>query len=192
MRFLNLQHTRSDGEIDTYYLKATRSYRIGRGSVCEIRILDMRMSRQHAAIKCDGEQWLVEDYGSTNGVRLNDQQISETSPLQVNDIISLGETRLRVDAITNQLSSKAPTVQPDFRRETQEDQDRAHTVPIKRRGDVLRATDSYLQGGEKRTIYITLLDQRVGPLTRSEARELKKREMRGELTQGDIADRLAL
>jgi hypothetical protein len=41
-------------------------------------------------------------------------------------------------------------------------------------------------GEEQATYYVTLLGQRVGPLTRLQARELKARELAGKLTQSDI------
>jgi hypothetical protein len=38
----------------------------------------------------------------------------------------------------------------------------------------------------ERTFYITVLGRRVGPLTRSVARELKARELKGTLTTADL------
>jgi hypothetical protein len=39
---------------------------------------------------------------------------------------------------------------------------------------------------EQRTYYVTLLGQRVGPLSRSQARELKAKELRGVLTAEEV------
>ena len=40
---IRLQHQRSDGDVDTYHLKSGRRYHIGRGSACEVRILDLKL-----------------------------------------------------------------------------------------------------------------------------------------------------
>ena len=65
MSFLRLQYTRSDGEIDTYHLKSGRRYNVGRGSICEVRILDMRLSRKHCAVECINGEWMVADLGKS-------------------------------------------------------------------------------------------------------------------------------
>ena len=39
---------------------------------------------------------------------------------------------------------------------------------------------------QERTFFITVLGRRVGPLTRSAARELKARELKGTLTTADL------
>jgi hypothetical protein len=38
----------------------------------------------------------------------------------------------------------------------------------------------------ERTFYITVLGRRIGPLTRSDARDLKSRELKGILTPADL------
>jgi pSer/pThr/pTyr-binding forkhead associated (FHA) protein len=190
MRFLNLQHTRSDGEIDTYFLKSGRRYRIGRGSACEVRILDVRMSRQHAVIEQQEGQWLFTDTSSTNPARINGGDRDYPCRLNSGDVIHLGNSDLKVLAIEEHLTASTPTVKPELRQNT-EDGPHAGTAAIKRGDHVLAQTDQFM-AGEKRTIYINVLGKKVGPLTRKEARELKKRELKGELGDDDIKGLLAI
>ena len=99
MSILRLQHTRTDGEVDTYHLKSVRRYHIGRGSNCEVRILDLKMSRQHAAVDRQGSEWILHDLGSTNGVKLDGKRIQGSTVLTVGSVIKAGNTELSVAGI---------------------------------------------------------------------------------------------
>jgi len=72
---MNLQHRRPDGEIDIYHLKPGRKYHLGRGSACELRILDLKLSRKHCCIEFIDGLWQIEDLGSTNGCKVNGEQL---------------------------------------------------------------------------------------------------------------------
>jgi len=97
---LLLRYTRSDGEVDTYHLKPVRRYHVGRGSACEIRILDMKMSRQHCALEFGDDRWRLVDLGSTNGIRLNGEKVrEETEPLEAGSLIQVGGSKLSVVGI---------------------------------------------------------------------------------------------
>src|SRR4051812_47371719 len=96
---MRLQHTRPDGEGDTYHLKPGRKFHLGRGSMCEVRILDLKLSRKHCVIEHGPRGWMIEDLGSTNGCRLDGQQIVGSAPLQVGHTIAIGQTTLRIDSL---------------------------------------------------------------------------------------------
>ncbi len=96
---LRLQHQRPDGEVDSYYLKPGRRYHIGRGSGCEIRILDLKLSRKHCALEFSGDRWQVVDLLSTNGCTLNGEQIVGTVPIAKGAVIAAGSTSMTVDDI---------------------------------------------------------------------------------------------
>lgn len=96
---LKLQYERADGEVDTYHLKPDRRYHIGRGSTCEIRILDMKMSRQHCAVEYQGGLWLLLDLGSTNGVLVDGVPVQDRRPLMDGCEVLLGNTMLVVTGI---------------------------------------------------------------------------------------------
>jgi pSer/pThr/pTyr-binding forkhead associated (FHA) protein len=93
---LRLQHERPDGEIDAYFLKPGRRYHIGRGSSCEVRILDLKLSRKHCALECNDGRWHVVDLLSTNGCELNGEQIVGTIPVKKGQVISAGSTQLTI------------------------------------------------------------------------------------------------
>lgn len=99
MATLQLQHIRSDGEVDTYHLKSVRRYHIGRGSQCELRILDMKLSRKHCAIELLGSQWMVIDLKSTNGIQLNGERVQQPRPLFPGYTIAAGGSTFMVAAI---------------------------------------------------------------------------------------------
>jgi len=63
---------------------------IGRSRDCDIVLDDSNVSRRHAEISPSGPSWLVQDLGSTNGVRVNGRQVNGPHPLESGDRIELG------------------------------------------------------------------------------------------------------
>lgn len=66
---------------------------VGRLAESDIRIDDANASRQHAAFVRDGDDWFIEDLGSTNGTKLNGHRVSRER-LADGDVVSIGVTRL--------------------------------------------------------------------------------------------------
>ncbi|GDY11166.1 hypothetical protein LBMAG53_00430 [Planctomycetota bacterium] len=278
---LRLQHLRPDGELDTYHLKSGRRYTIGRGSTCEVRILDLKLSRQHCAIEYTTGEWRAFDLGSTNGCKIDGDHIAGSAILQQGTRIDMGQTTLTVHRILDEdevgeddASPAAPVVEEPVTKATVRPQTAAipkalspssalearkpvpaapQQPPVIAPGDdeatlaigtiptvpaVLgtsrtaaisakptatvtaaqasapatpppaaasapaatpspaavspatptpAAAASAPAGDEARTFHITVLGRRVGPLTRTQARELKARELKGTLTVQDLA-----
>jgi hypothetical protein len=67
---------------------------LGRSRECEIVLEDAGISRRHAQIRPGADGWMLEDLGSTNGVRVNGAPLSGTRPLQPGDRVELGSTEL--------------------------------------------------------------------------------------------------
>src|SRR5271166_366305 len=67
---------------------------IGRSRDCEIVLADSGVSRHHAALHHSDEGWSIEDLGSTNGVRLNGQQVRGHAPLSPGDVLEFGSTTI--------------------------------------------------------------------------------------------------
>ena len=70
---------------EAYVLMGNRIV-IGRGDKADIKLNDTKASREHAEITRVGENWVVTDLGSQNGVMINEhkitqQQINETDKL---------------------------------------------------------------------------------------------------------------
>ncbi|HWM86831.1 MAG TPA: FHA domain-containing protein, partial [Kofleriaceae bacterium] len=71
-------------------------YIIGRRSDCQIFVPDMRVSRQHARIRRENQQWAIEDLGSNNGTYVNGQRI-QSGVLHDQDEIVIANNRIRVE-----------------------------------------------------------------------------------------------
>ena len=57
-------------------------YVIGRRSDCQIFVPDMRVSRQHARLWRQGEDWALEDLGSNNGTFVNGVRLQQATHAQ--------------------------------------------------------------------------------------------------------------
>lgn len=243
---LILQHPRPDGEVDTYHLKAGRRYHIGRGSQCQVRILDLKLSRSHCAIEHAGDGgWQLVDLASTNGCALDGARVSGSRPLHPGAVITAGSTTLKVERIGEAAEldpgpagggPAAPVEQVEAEQTQHSDRLAAAAVRAGTNSDELEpqsapsranisdplipgtapapaaapapapASDQDLQqtlapgvpapapaaaapaaDEAERTFHITVLGRRVGPLTRAQARELKTKEMKGTLIPADLA-----
>jgi len=80
------------------YKLAEGEYIIGRRSDCQIFVPDMRVSRQHARFRPDGQRWALEDLGSNNGTYVNGQRLSGPLPVAHGDEITIASNRIRVEA----------------------------------------------------------------------------------------------
>jgi sigma-B regulation protein RsbU (phosphoserine phosphatase) len=73
---------------------------MGRGSGCDIRLADPTISRRHASISRQGEEWMLTDLGGANGTWLNDARLDKDvpAPLVEGDRIRVGPWVLSVGA----------------------------------------------------------------------------------------------
>jgi pSer/pThr/pTyr-binding forkhead associated (FHA) protein len=69
---------------------------IGRGSDAAIRLDDDYVSTRHARIAASGEQWFVEDLGSTNGTYIGSQRLGQPATLQLGSQVRIGKTTLEL------------------------------------------------------------------------------------------------
>ncbi len=65
---------------------------LGRGTDAAIRLDDDYVSTNHARFATNGEQWFVEDLGSTNGTYLGSQRITSPIPIGIGIAVRLGKT----------------------------------------------------------------------------------------------------
>ena len=74
---------------------------IGRGSTCEVRLVDPTVSRRHASISCQDDHWIVQDLGGANGTLLNEVRIETdmTSILAEGDRLRVGPWALQVGTV---------------------------------------------------------------------------------------------
>lgn len=63
---------------------------IGRHKSCDLAIRHEDISRRHAEVSREGDDYLLRDLGSTNGTFVNGQEIAESHRLEPGDHIELG------------------------------------------------------------------------------------------------------
>lgn len=67
---------------------------LGRSRECDVVLDDSSVSRRHAQLRPQGEEWTLEDMGSTNGVRVNGAPVRAPRVLRTGDRIELGSTEM--------------------------------------------------------------------------------------------------
>ena len=101
---------------ETPYMKlplGRRKVLIGRHSHNEINLRDGSVSRHHAMVVPDGEQWIIVDLNSTNGTRVNGEHVKH-APLSSGDEIGVG--RFRIEFHGDAAISAVAAEEPDMRR----------------------------------------------------------------------------
>jgi FHA domain-containing protein len=73
------------------YPLAKDSLSIGRLDACDIVLSDAGVSRKHAEVRREGDEWVIIDLGSTNGTVVNGQAVRRHRLAQ-GDRIEVGET----------------------------------------------------------------------------------------------------
>jgi hypothetical protein len=69
---------------------------IGRGSDAAIRLDDDYVSTRHARIAASGDQWFVEDLGSTNGTFVGTVRITQPTTITMGTQVRVGKTILEL------------------------------------------------------------------------------------------------
>lgn len=70
---------------------------IGRQAECDVVLEDSNVSRRHAEVRRQGEEYVLVDLGSTNGSKVNGTRVKQQA-LNDGDEITLGKTLLRFEA----------------------------------------------------------------------------------------------
>lgn len=65
---------------------------LGRGTDAAIRLDDDYVSTRHARFATNGEQWFVEDLGSTNGTYIGSQRVTTPVPVGLGIQVRIGKT----------------------------------------------------------------------------------------------------
>lgn len=69
---------------------------LGRHREADLAISDGSASRQHCKVLCDGGRWFLQDLDSANGTLLNGKPVHGREPLQHEDVIAIGKSRIQV------------------------------------------------------------------------------------------------
>jgi len=100
-------------EPDKEYLLRQATTIIGRAATNDIAIADPEVSRQHVQITLQGNEFRIEDLGSTNGTFVNNQRIREVTLLYNGDIIELGAS-VRLSFSIFETGNYATHLEPDY------------------------------------------------------------------------------
>ena len=85
--------------------------RLGRVSDCEVVVRDASVSRVHAKLSLEGDAWVLEDLGSSNGIHLGSVQ-AKRFELSDGDVFKLGKVELRFRADELSAPQAAPVELP--------------------------------------------------------------------------------
>lgn len=69
---------------------------IGRGSDAAIRLDDDYASTRHARVAASGDEWFVEDLGSTNGTYVGSSRITQPTTIGLGTQVRIGKTILEL------------------------------------------------------------------------------------------------
>jgi pSer/pThr/pTyr-binding forkhead associated (FHA) protein len=75
---------------------AHEEYGVGRAESNSIRLTDRNVSRNHLALKKNGQGWLVRDLQSYNGTYINGARVIGEQAMHSGDVIQLGDYRLEL------------------------------------------------------------------------------------------------
>ena len=72
---------------------------IGRSSTCTVVIADTNVSRVHAQLRLVDGTWTIEDRGSTNGTRVNNETLTSPVSLHGGEEIAYGALNVRFEKV---------------------------------------------------------------------------------------------
>ncbi len=68
---------------------------VGRARVCDVSIVDFKLSRIHCEIEASGGKYLLRDMGSRNGTFLNEKKAEGDMEIKDGDVVRIGDTHMR-------------------------------------------------------------------------------------------------
>ena len=71
---------------------------LGRSQDCDIVLDDPNVSRHHAEVRPSGGSWIVNDLGSTNGIKVNGRRVNGPQSLKPGDVIEIGTSKVTFEA----------------------------------------------------------------------------------------------
>jgi hypothetical protein len=72
--------------------------RIGRGSDCDLPLVDESISRRHAELTYRDGAWILRDLHSTNGTTVNGWRITTAAAIRPGDVVGFGDLVFRLGA----------------------------------------------------------------------------------------------
>lgn len=82
---------------ESYILKSNRIV-MGRGDNVDIKVIDIKSSREHAEITKVGSDYFITDLGSQNGILVNEEKVTQAK-IKEGDRVVIGQTVYRLSKI---------------------------------------------------------------------------------------------
>jgi serine phosphatase RsbU (regulator of sigma subunit) len=96
----------ADGQPFEYEIDA-EAVVIGRSTKCDLTISDRSLSRKHARLFKSEDTWMIEDFGSRNGTRVNGIPVLEPTRVRPGDVVSLSASVITLGGAQN-INHNAP------------------------------------------------------------------------------------
>ena len=84
---------------------------LGRHQECDIQLGSRKVSRRHCCLAQVEDYFVVRDLGSTNGIRINDQRVTEGS-LRPGDVLTIGNQRYELQWASHLEKARPKTAKP--------------------------------------------------------------------------------
>ncbi len=122
---------------------------IGRSRTCDLQLLHTEVSREHARIRCTGDEAVIEDLESANGLFINGQPVAGSQSLAHKDVITIVEMLVRFEWIgVDAEDGDAPvSLSPSGRRRSHIDDDLRDTSMQSRLEVLCAAATSEIANG---------------------------------------------
>lgn len=92
---MNILRLIPDGQGDAITVAFDRAL-VGRDRACEIHLQDASVSRQHAEIRNEEGDWMIEDLNSSNGILINGARVPN-GRLEPGQTLTIGNVKFRVE-----------------------------------------------------------------------------------------------
>jgi pSer/pThr/pTyr-binding forkhead associated (FHA) protein len=118
--------TKEGRELRRYELSGTRPIRIGRGIDCDIQIGVPEVSRRHAQLEFDDDEWIIKDLNSTHGVLIEGQRVREAT-IEPGLEVTIGPAILRFENMAARIGGEINRMLGD---DDEDEEEGSETSPI--------------------------------------------------------------
>lgn len=99
-------------QIERTFEIASDPVMVGRATECQVRTQDAMVSRRHARIFWDGGYW-IEDLGSSNGVYVGGERITQRTPIRPGDEMRCGSLMVKLlPDVPHRMTGRMAPIQP--------------------------------------------------------------------------------
>jgi len=114
--------------IKRYELVGSRPLHVGRGSVCDIQVPLMDVSREHAMLEPGGEGWVLKDLNSTHGCVVKGERV-RTVPIREGLEVRIGSARMRFTNLADRIGAELNAILEEADPNAETAEDMAETLP---------------------------------------------------------------